>query len=153
MSAAVQATLFDWAREQFEDEPTAPAITRKPRVKQPSDYTPKGPAADDPERVAFVRTAMRLAERKGLYGVTVGEVIYDLEQHQGIRFGGKKMEDKQKEQRQTSWTPTAMKHDAGLAPTDRTRPSPVRRQHKHRQTVYVLPDFLLADTPPGGAGE
>lgn len=95
----------------------------------------EGPVFDE-----LVRIARRFAERNGSRGVTVGEVVYEYERT-GRRHGGVPMENKTLEQRQTSWNPRIMPA-AGLVASDaKPRPSPVKRHHKHKHTVWVLPEF------------
>lgn len=99
------------------------------------DFIPPEPGSDLFEQLVAIAKA--LADKNGSHGVTVGEVVFEAEEHRGLKVGGAPMEDKVKEQRQTSWLPRVMKA-AGLAPLDQTRRSPVKRHHKHRHTVWVV---------------
>jgi hypothetical protein len=99
------------------------------------DFIPPEPGGEIFD--SLVAIAKELAHARGSHGVTVGEVVFEAEEKRGIKVGGAPMEDKVKEQRQTSWLPRIMKA-AGLAPLDVTRRSPVKRHHKHRHTVWIV---------------
>lgn len=73
--------------------------------------------------------------RGPLYGVTIGEVVFEAEAR-GIKVGGAPMDDKVKEQRQTSWLPRVMKQ-ADLVVTASYRPSPVKRHHGTPHKVWI----------------
>lgn len=98
------------------------------------DFVPQEPGTELFEQLVAI--AKEMARARGAHGVTVGEVVFEAEEKRGLKVGGAPMEDKAKEQRQTSWLPRVMKA-AGLAPLDVTRRSPVKRHHKHRHTVWV----------------
>ena len=103
------------------------------------DFIPPEPGSDLFDQLVAI--AKELADRNGSHGVTVGEVVFEAEEKRGLKVGGAPMEDKVKEQRQTSWLPRVMKA-AGLSPLDATRRSPVPRHHKHRHTVWVVTSII-----------
>lgn len=105
------------------------------------DYVPPAPTTELPDTLA--RMMLELAEKKGDYGITIGEVVYKYEHETGRLVGGKPMEDKVREQRQSSWLPHVPRK-AGLVATDRVRPSPLKRHHGKPQRVYVLRKFAEA---------
>lgn len=103
------------------------------------DYVPAAPAdATFQQLVAIaIELEKRHTEKFGpLYGVIIGEVVFEAEQNRGLRVGGKAMENKILEQRQTSWLPRIMRA-ANLVTTQRVRRSPVGRHHGNRHTVWV----------------
>lgn len=105
-----------------------------------------GPAPDTDLPAQLEAIMLELATERGRHGVTVGEMVHLAEQR-GIAVGGAPMDDKVKEQRQTSWlphVPRALVKAGKLVTTDRVRPSPVKRHHKHRHTVYVLAQYAEA---------
>lgn len=108
-------------------------------TKEPEPWCHIADAPDDPVFRELVTIARGLAVQQAAYGVILGEAVLEYEKA-GRRVGGVVMDDKVKEQRQTSWLPRVMKA-AGLVATDKVRPSPVARHHKHRHTVWVLPAF------------
>ena len=113
------------------------------RFNQPTlfDFVP--PAPETPLPDVLGKMMVELAERKGEYGVTIGEVVYKYEHENNRLIGGVPMEDKVKEQRQTSWLPHVPRK-AGLVATERTRPSPLKRHHGKPQRVYVLRKYAEA---------
>lgn len=74
-----------------------------------------------------------------LYGLIIGEVVFEAEQNRGLRVGGEKMDNKNLEQRQTSWLPRVMPA-AGFVRTGLYRPSPVARHHGSPHRVWVRRD-------------
>jgi hypothetical protein len=103
------------------------------------DFVPSAP--QDATFNQLVAIAIELEQRHTkkfgpLYGVIIGEVVFEAEQNRGLRVGGEKMENVIREQRQTSWLPRIMRA-AGFVTTERVRRSPVARHHKHRHTVWV----------------
>lgn len=103
------------------------------------DFVPTAPA--DATFQQLVAIAVELEKRHTqkfgpLYGVIIGEVVFEAEQNRGMRIGGKEMENKILEQRQTSWLPRVMKA-AGLVTTGSYRSSPVRRHHSSPHKVWV----------------
>jgi hypothetical protein len=103
------------------------------------DFVPRAPA--DATFQQLVAIAVELEQRHTkkfgpLYGVIIGEVVFEAEQNRGLKIGGVAMENKILEQRQTSWLPRVMKA-AGLVTTRSYRPSPVRRQHGSPHRVWV----------------
>jgi hypothetical protein len=103
------------------------------------DFVPAAP--NDATFHQLVAIAIELEKRHTkrlgpLYGVIVGEVVFEAEQNRGLRIGGEKMEDKNREQRQTSWLPRIMKA-AGLVRTASYRNSPVARHHGSPHRVWV----------------
>lgn len=106
------------------------------------DFVPRAPA--DATFQQLVAIAVELEQRHTkkfgrLYGVIVGEVIFEAEQNRGLRVGGETMKDKGREQRQTSWIPRVMKA-AGLVSTASYRKSPVTRQHSSPHKIWVRRD-------------
>jgi hypothetical protein len=97
------------------------------------DFIPPAPKGELFEQLVAI--ADELLRTHGLYGATPGEVVYTAEKR-GIKVGGVPMADKNKEQRQTSWLPRVMRVAGGMA-TERRRPSPVRRHHRHPHRVYI----------------
>jgi hypothetical protein len=102
------------------------------------DYMAPADLTETYEQLA--RIAWELSGRPDVIGVSVGEVVLEAETNRGIKVGGVPMENKTREQRQTSNLPRIMKM-AGLVATLMVRPSPVPRHHKHRHTVWVRPEI------------
>lgn len=103
------------------------------------DFVPRAPDdANFYQLVAIARELEQLHTKKfgPHYGVIVGEVVFEAEQNRGLRVGGEKMKDHDKEQRQTSWLPRIMKA-AGLVSTASYRTSPVRRHHNSPHKIWV----------------
>jgi hypothetical protein len=98
------------------------------------------PAPTDDVKHDLVELAKQMARRRDLFGVTIGEVVFEYERTTGRQVGGQKMEDKVKEQRQSSWL-ARVPVMAGLKRTAERRPSPVARHHKHEHRVYVWPSI------------
>lgn len=71
-----------------------------------------------------------------LYGLIIGEVVFEAEQNRGLKVGGEEMKNKTLEQRQTSWLPRVMK-SAGFVRTGLYRSSPVTRHHGNPHRVWV----------------
>ena len=126
----------------WEKSPTRRRPPEPSREQLPLEFVAEAPEGEPFD--ALVKIAADLATNGGYHGATVGEAVYEYERN-GRRVGGVSMEDKAKEQRQTSWLPRVMKA-AGLVATDRVRPSPVERHHKHRHSVWVLPAFANQET-------
>ncbi len=97
------------------------------------DFIPPAPKGDLFEQLVAI--ADEMLRTHGLFGVTPGEVVYEAEKR-GIKVGGVPMSDKMKEQRQTSWLPRVLRAAGGIS-TARSRPSPVRRHHRHQHRVYI----------------
>ena len=97
------------------------------------------PAPGTPLFEALVAIAIELSRRPDITGVTVGEVVFEAEEYRGLKVGGLPMENKMREQRQTSWLPRVMRV-AGLVSTETTRRSPVKRTHSHRHVVWIPRD-------------
>lgn len=103
------------------------------------DFVPKAPGdAKFHQLVAIAVELEQLHTKKfgPLYGIIIGEVVFEAEHNRGLRIGGEKMENKVLEQRQTSWLPRVMK-SAGFVRTASYRSSPVKRQHGSPHRVYV----------------
>jgi hypothetical protein len=103
------------------------------------DFVPAAPAdATFNQLVAIAVELERLHTKKfgPLYGIILGEVVFEAEQNRGLRVGGVQMENKILEQRQTSWLPRVMKA-AGLVTTKSYRSSPVKRHHGSPHRVWV----------------
>lgn len=103
------------------------------------DFVPSAPA--DATFQQLVAIAVELEQRHTkkfgpLYGVIIGEVVFEAEQNRGLKIGGVVMDNKILEQRQTSWLPRVMK-SAGLVTTGSYRSSPVRRHHSSPHRVWV----------------
>jgi hypothetical protein len=101
------------------------------------DFVPPIPTGD--LRRDLIALALQMAQQRDLYGLTIGEVVKAWEDDHEAQVGGVEMEDKNKEQRQTSWLARVLP-EAGLIPTDDKRPSPLKRHHRKEQRVYVHPD-------------
>lgn len=97
------------------------------------DFVPPAPKGDLFDQLVAI--ADEMLRKRELFGVTPGEVVYEAEKR-GIKVGGVPMSDKNREQRQTSWLPRVMRAAGGVS-TERRRPSPVRRHHRHPHKVYV----------------
>jgi hypothetical protein len=103
------------------------------------DFVPRAPNdATFHQLVAIAVELEKLHTKKfgPLYGIIIGEVVFEAEQNRGLRIGGVPMENKILEQRQTSWLPRVMK-SAGFVRTAEYRPSPVKRHHSSPHRVYV----------------
>lgn len=106
------------------------------------DFVPAAPK--DATFEQLVALAIELERRHTqkfgpLYGVIIGEVVFEAEQNRGMRIGGEKMKDKNREQRQTSWLPRVMRA-AGLVSTASYRSSPVKRHHSSPHKIWVRKD-------------
>lgn len=106
----------------------------------PSLWEYVAPAPGDDVCADLVNLMREMAKMRGKHGVIIGEVVYEYEMKTGRRVGGKKMEDKVKEQRQTSWLARVPKI-AGLLRTGDKRESPLKRHHRKEQRVYVARGF------------
>lgn len=119
---------------------------RKGNAPPPSDslgtlweHVAPAPATDlVGQLVAIAKELEQLHTREHgpLYGVTIGEVVFEAEENRGIKVGGAPMDDKVKEQRQTSWLPRVMKQ-AGFVTTASYRASPVKRHHSTPHKVWI----------------
>jgi hypothetical protein len=118
------------------------SAARKPREDDAQlnvwSYIPPAPTGDLKRDLIAVMQDM--AREKDAWGVTPGEAIERYERATGKRVGGEPRETKDKEQRQTAWLGRLGKL-AGLVATKEVRPSPVKRHHGHRHTVYVHPSI------------
>lgn len=97
------------------------------------DYVP--PVGDTDLCTELANLMRSMARRRGLYGVTIGETVWEWEKITGRQVGGVPMEDKVREQRQTSWL-ARVPRVAGLQRTESQRPSPLKRHHQKPQRVY-----------------
>lgn len=134
--SGMDATLYEHVRKRFHS-----ARKRAAAVDEQNafDFVPPAPQTtelfDELQRVAVMIARTRQLEGDGLRGVTIGEVILEYETRTGNRVGGEKMDNKVKEQRQTSWLPRVMKHPS-LQRTAEYRRSPVERHHGNPHRVY-----------------
>ena len=119
---------------------TAPARARTQDSAQISvwDFIP--PAPTDDVRHDLVELMKVMARQRDAFGVTPGEVVARYEETTGRVVGGEHRPTKEEEQRQTSWL-GSLGRLAGLKATKDVRPSPVKRHHGHRHTVYVWPSI------------
>lgn len=137
MSTGMDAGLHELARRQFATkkkaatDPAAEALSLFDHVPE----APRGELFEELQRIAIKLAKERRHLEFSLRGVTIGEVVHYYETTTGKRVGGEKMEDKMKEQRQTSWLPRVMKHP-DLVRTGSYRPSPVDRHHGNPHRVY-----------------
>lgn len=134
MSTHMDANLHELARKHFRGS-SKPSKEEAPSL---FDFVPPAPAGDlftELQRIAVQLAKERRHLEFSLRGVTVGEVVDYYEKTTGKRVGGEKMEDKAKEQRQTSWLPRVMKHP-DLVRTGSYRASPVDRHHGNPHRVY-----------------
>src|SRR4051812_46337380 len=103
------------------------------------DFVPKAPSDATFEQLVAIANEVEQRHTKKfgrLYGVIIGEVVFEAEQNRGLKVGGVPMENKIIEQRQTSWLPRVMKA-AGLVATASYRASPVRRHHNSPHKIWV----------------
>lgn len=132
----MDATLYEQARAHFR---TSKRSAEPETSGNLWDHVPKAPdTAEFKQLVAIaVEVEQEHTRRHGpLYGVIIGEVVFEAEQNRGLKVGGVPMENKTLEQRQTSWLPRVMKA-AGFVRTASYRPSPVKRHHGSPHRVYV----------------
>ncbi|HWL41040.1 MAG TPA: hypothetical protein VNO75_12465 [Gemmatimonadaceae bacterium] len=132
-------TLFDQARAHFarpprkrvEPEPTENLFDHVPKVSSTS------PLLHQLVAIANELEAEHTRKHGPLYGVTIGEVIFEAEENRGLNVQPPPMEDKAKEQRAHSGLLARVLPHAGFARTASHRPSPVKRQHGNLHRVYV----------------
>lgn len=121
---------------------TGPATRRRNREDEQQlnvwQWVPPAPTGDLKKDLIAIMQDM--ARQRDAFGVTPGEAIWKYEETTGKRVGGEPRATKQDEQRQTAWL-GRLGIMAGLKSTRDTRPSPVKRHHGHRHTVYVWPSI------------
>lgn len=138
----MDATLYDQARARLrtstrkrkEPEPVGNLFDHVPRVSPDNDLFKQLVAiANDVEH-------QHTRNRGPLYGVTIGEVVFEAEQNRGVVVQAPEMEDKGKQQRATSGLLSRVLPRAGFVRTASYRSSPVKRHHGTPHRVYVRRD-------------
>jgi len=99
-----------------------------------------GPTPSDDIEADLIALIQDKARRADLFGVTIGETVFDYERDTGRRVGGQPRATKAEEQRQTSWL-ARVPRKAGLVRTAEYRPSPVKRHHGTPHRVYQWPEI------------
>jgi hypothetical protein len=119
------------SKKRVEPEPVGNLFDHVPKVSPDNDLLK--------QLVAIANELEQLHTRRHgpLYGVTIGEVVFEAEQNRGLRVESPAIEDKQKQQRALSGLLARVLPRAGLVRTGEHRPSPVKRQHGNLHRVYV----------------
>jgi hypothetical protein len=138
----MDATLYDQARARL-----AGGRTRRRKEPEPVgnlfDHVPKvSPDNDLFKQLVAVANELEIEHtnsRGPLYGVTIGEVVFEAETR-GVSVQPPEMKDKGKQQRALSGLLARVLPRAGFVRTAEYRSSPVKRQHGSPHRVYVRRD-------------
>lgn len=98
------------------------------------------PASTGDDWEDLVQLMADMGRQRDAFGVTPGEAVYRWEQINKREFGDDPATPIKRDQRATSNLGRLGKA-AGLRATREVRPSPVKRHHGHRHTVYVWPSI------------